>query len=247
MVSFTGLKYEPHRDARADLTDLGRGHPAVGVLYGRRTFSVFTLSEHKKNPDRLSDHLPWAMLVAPGVVFNKNGSFQTTFAFRGPDLESATEAELVITSSQINNTFKRLTGGWALYADAHRRRAGELSGVPPGRMRSLTSSMRSGGCSFRAIPTTTALADPQRRVFAGPWMSPTPWRGGFTRGAMRSRARTRMCSSTSPRHAMTSPICSPACSKRSGRSRTMRPARTCTPACHRRHIREGALCADVSR
>jgi type IV secretion system protein VirB4 len=94
----------------------------VGALYGRRAFDLFTLSDHKRHPDRLSDHLPWAMLVAPGVVFNKNGSFQTTFAFRGPDLDSATEAELVITSAQINNTFRRLTGGWALYADAHRRR-----------------------------------------------------------------------------------------------------------------------------
>jgi type IV secretion/conjugal transfer VirB4 family ATPase len=101
---------------------LGVAITGVGALYGRRTFSVFTLSEHKRNPDRFSDHLPWAMLVAPGVVFHKNGSFQTTFAFRGPDLDSATEAELVITSSQINNTLKRLTGGWALYADAHRRR-----------------------------------------------------------------------------------------------------------------------------
>lgn len=104
---------------------LGVAIAAVGVLYGRRAFGVFSLSEHKRNPDRFSDHLPWAMLVAPGVVFNKNGSFQTTFRFRGPDLDSATEAELVITSSQINNTFKRLTGGWALYADAHRR--GEAS------------------------------------------------------------------------------------------------------------------------
>jgi type IV secretion system protein VirB4 len=100
---------------------LGVAITGISVLYAHRTFEVFTLSEHKKNPDRLSDHLPWAMLVVPGVIFNKNGSFQTTFAFRGPDLDSATAAELVITSSQINNTFKRLTGGWALYADAHRR------------------------------------------------------------------------------------------------------------------------------
>ena len=45
----------------------------VGALYGRRAFDLFTLSDHKRHPDRLSDHLPWAMLVAPGVVFNKNG------------------------------------------------------------------------------------------------------------------------------------------------------------------------------
>ena len=94
----------------------------VGLMVGRRTYDVFTLTEHKKHPDRLSDHLPWAMLVAPGIVFNKNGSFQTTFCFRGPDLDSATDAELVVTTAQINNTLKRLTGGWAIYADSHRRR-----------------------------------------------------------------------------------------------------------------------------
>ena len=76
---------------------------AVGAIYGRRPYAVFTLTEHKKHPDRFSDHLPWALLVAPGVVFNKNGSFQTTFRFRGPDLDSATDSELVITASQINN------------------------------------------------------------------------------------------------------------------------------------------------
>src|ERR1700690_560063 len=98
---------------------------AVSVLLlsvGLEGYGVFTLSEQKKHPDRLSDHLPWAMLVAPGIVFNKNGSFQSSFKFRGPDLDSATEAELVITTAQINNALKRLTGGWAIYADSHRRR-----------------------------------------------------------------------------------------------------------------------------
>src|SRR5580658_3557440 len=94
----------------------------LASMIGRGQYSVFTLREHKKNPDRLSDHLPWGLLVAPGIVFNKNGSFQTTFCFRGPDLDSATESELVITTAQINNTLKRFTGGWAIYADSHRRR-----------------------------------------------------------------------------------------------------------------------------
>jgi type IV secretion/conjugal transfer VirB4 family ATPase len=101
---------------------LGLTVAAFGVTFGRGGYELFTLAEQKKHPDRLSDHLPWAMLVAPGVVFNKNGSFQSSFIFRGPDLDSATEAELVITTAQVNNTLKRLTGGWALYADSHRRR-----------------------------------------------------------------------------------------------------------------------------
>src|SRR5271166_4973095 len=95
---------------------------AVLLSVGREGYAIFTLSEQKKHPDRLSDHLPWAMLVAPGIVFNKNGSFQSSFKFRGPDLDSATEAELVITTAQINNALKRLRGGWAIYADSHRRR-----------------------------------------------------------------------------------------------------------------------------
>jgi type IV secretion system protein TrbE len=94
----------------------------LGLMVGRHGYGLFTLSEQKKHPDRFSDHLPWAMLVAPGIVFNKNGSLQSTFCFRGPDLDSATDAELVITTAQINNTLKRLTGGWAIYADSHRRR-----------------------------------------------------------------------------------------------------------------------------
>jgi len=94
---------------------------AIGIMTLQNDYAVFTLSEHKKHPDRLSDHLPWAMLVAPGIVFNKNGSFQSTFRFRGPDLDSDTQAELIITSGQINNALKRLTGGWAIYADSHRR------------------------------------------------------------------------------------------------------------------------------
>ena len=104
------------------VVSLGIVVSAIGLMVGRKPYDVFTLSEHKRHPDRFSDHLPWAMLVAPGVVFNKNGSFQSTFRFRGPDLDSATESELVITTAQINNTFKRLTGGWAIYADSHRRR-----------------------------------------------------------------------------------------------------------------------------
>ena len=58
----------------------------------------------------------------PASSLTKTAHFRRTFCFRGPDLDSATESELVITTAQINNTLKRLTGGWAIYADSHRRR-----------------------------------------------------------------------------------------------------------------------------
>ncbi|MGK2912351.1 MAG: conjugal transfer protein TrbE [Sphingobium sp.] len=84
---------------------------------------MLNLAEYRRKADRLADHLPWAALVAPGVVLNKDGSFQRTLAFRGPDLESATQAELIGACARANNVLKRLGTGWALYFDAERREA----------------------------------------------------------------------------------------------------------------------------
>jgi type IV secretion system protein VirB4 len=84
---------------------------------------MLALHEYRRRGDRLADHLPWAALVAPGVVLNKDGSFQRSFAFRGPDLESATEAELVAASARANNVLKRFGTGWALFFEAVRREA----------------------------------------------------------------------------------------------------------------------------
>ncbi|UCI32140.1 conjugal transfer protein TrbE [Mesorhizobium sp. B4-1-4] len=81
---------------------------------------MLNLSEYRGKADRLADHLPWAALVAPGIVLNKDGSFQRTFRFRGPDLESATEAELVGVCARANNALRRLGSGWALFFEAER-------------------------------------------------------------------------------------------------------------------------------
>ncbi|WBX82857.1 conjugal transfer protein TrbE [Sphingosinicella microcystinivorans] len=84
---------------------------------------MLALREYRQKADRLPDHLPWAALVAPGVVLNKDGSFQRTLRFRGPDLESATEAELVSACARANNVLKRFGSGWALHVEAERREA----------------------------------------------------------------------------------------------------------------------------
>ncbi|HEX5258600.1 MAG TPA: conjugal transfer protein TrbE [Sphingomicrobium sp.] len=81
---------------------------------------MLNLAEYRSRADRLADHLPWAALVAPGVVLNKDGSFQRTLRFRGPDLESATEAELMGAAARVNNMLKRFGSGWALFFDAER-------------------------------------------------------------------------------------------------------------------------------
>lgn len=81
---------------------------------------MLNLAEYRRRADRLADHLPWAALAAEGVVLNKDGSFQRTLAFRGPDLESATEAELVSVAARANNVLKRFGTGWALFFEAER-------------------------------------------------------------------------------------------------------------------------------
>ncbi len=84
---------------------------------------MLNLSEYRKRSTGLADFLPWAALVAPGVVLNKDGSFQRTARFRGPDLDSATPAELVGTTGRLNNALRRLGSGWAIFVEAQRNPA----------------------------------------------------------------------------------------------------------------------------
>ena len=82
---------------------------------------MLNLKEYRDRPTSLADYLPWAALVAPGVVLNKDGSLQRSASFRGPDLESSTEAELVALTARLNNALRRLGSGWALFVEAERR------------------------------------------------------------------------------------------------------------------------------
>ena len=60
-------------------------------------------------------------MIAPGIILDKDGSLQRTARFRGPDLDSATPAELVATSARLNSALKRLGTGWAIYVEAQRK------------------------------------------------------------------------------------------------------------------------------
>lgn len=86
---------------------------------------MLNLSEYRKKNAALADFLPWAALIAPGVVLNKDGSFQRTARFRGPDLDSATPSELVGTTARLNGALRRLGSGWAIFVEAQRNPATE--------------------------------------------------------------------------------------------------------------------------
>ncbi|QDF37478.1 conjugal transfer protein TrbE [Bradyrhizobium symbiodeficiens] len=85
---------------------------------------MMNLAEYRQSNVRLADFLPWAALVDEGIILNKDGSFQRTAKFRGPDLDSAVPAELVGVAGRLNNALRRLGSGWAVFVEAQRHFAG---------------------------------------------------------------------------------------------------------------------------
>ena len=81
---------------------------------------MMSLREYRGHAASLSDFLPWAALVGEGVVLNKDGSLQRSARFRGPDLDSATPAELVATTARLNGALRRLGSGWSIFVEAQR-------------------------------------------------------------------------------------------------------------------------------
>src|SRR6476620_10887444 len=81
---------------------------------------MMNLAEYSRPAVRLADFLPWAALVDEGIVLNKDGSFQRTARFRGPDLDSSVPAELVAVAGRLNNALRRLGSGWAVFVEAQR-------------------------------------------------------------------------------------------------------------------------------
>lgn len=85
---------------------------------------MMNLAEYRRTAARLADYLPWVAQVGQGVVLNKDGSFQRSAKFRGPDLDSAVAAELVGVAARLNNSFRRLGSGWCIFVEAQRSEAG---------------------------------------------------------------------------------------------------------------------------
>jgi type IV secretion/conjugal transfer VirB4 family ATPase len=99
---------------------------------------MMNLREYRHSTTQLADFLPWAALVDEGIVLNKDGSFQRTAKFRGPDLDSAVPAELVGVAGRLNNALRRLGSGWAVFVEAQRHPA---SKYPEGHFPDVASAL----------------------------------------------------------------------------------------------------------
>ncbi len=107
---------------------------------------MMNLAEYRNRKRRLADYLPWAALIGPGIVLNKDGCFQRTARFRGPDLDSAVAAN------------------WSRWQGAHQQRL-SAAGVRLGDLR-RGAAVR----GTRPIPTgrfpdpASALLDAERKA-----------------------------------------------------------------------------------
>jgi type IV secretion system protein TrbE len=99
---------------------------------------MMNLAEYRRSTASLTDFLPWAALVDEGIVLNKDGSFQRTARFRGPDLDSSVPAELVAVAGRLNNALRRLGSGWAVFVEAQRYQS---NAYPPSSCPDVASAL----------------------------------------------------------------------------------------------------------
>jgi type IV secretion system protein VirB4 len=62
-------------------------------------------------------------MAAPGILAMKNGSFLTGYLCEGPDLESATVAEIEHLHAMTNSALRRLGNGWMIHFESVRKPA----------------------------------------------------------------------------------------------------------------------------
>jgi type IV secretion system protein VirB4 len=92
----------------------------------------------------LADLLLWFGLVDDGIVLQRDGSLLAAWQYRGPDLQSATHAEMAAVARRLNRIL-RLGSGWMIQVDCFR-------------------SFSSGYAPEGAFPdSVTALIDRERR------------------------------------------------------------------------------------
>ena len=83
---------------------------------------MFNIQEYRSKHKKLSDRLPWGLFLAPGIIQNKNGSLQTTARYRGEDPLSCSDGKNSAIASLLNNAFRRLGTGWAVFTEEQKRK-----------------------------------------------------------------------------------------------------------------------------
>jgi type IV secretion system protein VirB4 len=81
---------------------------------------MVALHAFRRSGPSFADLVPYAGIVANGVILLKDGSLMAGWYFAGPDSESSTDAERNEVSRQINAILARLGSGWMIQVEAVR-------------------------------------------------------------------------------------------------------------------------------
>jgi type IV secretion/conjugal transfer VirB4 family ATPase len=83
---------------------------------------MYRLDRFLVKSEPLKYTLPWARIIpgSPTIVLNKDGSMQTTFSYRGPDLDSAIKEQLSVITQKLNSAFTSMDTGWVMFFESQR-------------------------------------------------------------------------------------------------------------------------------
>jgi type IV secretion system protein VirB4 len=122
---------------------------------------VTRLREHRTEPAGLADLLGWGFLIDDGVILQKDGSILAGFRYAGPDVSSATAAELDTLSRHVNDAIVPFADEWMFHVDAIRRPASAYApSLFPDPVTQLIDEERRAAYGLRAgqqFETTYAL------------------------------------------------------------------------------------------
>jgi len=80
------------------------------------------ITEHRSRARGLADLLLPFALIEDGILLQQDGSLLAGWSYRGPDMHSATHAEMHALTARLNSIL-RLGSGWMINADLIRSRA----------------------------------------------------------------------------------------------------------------------------
>ena len=155
---------------------------------------MLNLAEYRRRDKQLADYLPWACLVAPGVVLNKDGSFQRTLA-----LSRARSRQ------RDRGRAGRRLGAPQQCAEALRRR---LGAVLRGRADRCATAIRPAASPMPRRGWSTRSAAPPSRPKARTTRAATSSPCSICRRPTR-RAAPNASSTSAPSRSRSSPMCMP--------------------------------------
>src|SRR5579883_2778375 len=80
------------------------------------------ITQHRKQARGLADLLLPFALIDDGILLQQDGSLLAAWTYRGPDMHSATHAEMHALAARLN-AILRLGSGWMIHTDLIRSRA----------------------------------------------------------------------------------------------------------------------------